>query len=444
MDTWVLPDELVELITSLAALLHARLRHRLLPLFRGLFFAQGRRTVASWLRAAQVGADFRLYYYAVAAIGHKVELLAFLLLRFLLRRLAPADHWLFALDDTPTKRYGPCVEGAGRHHNPTPGPTQQKFLYGHVWCTLAWVLHHPWWGPIGLPLLARLYVRQRDLTTIPAAYHWNFRTKLELAADLIVWLTQRLQADGKPLWLVADGFYAKRPVLKAARRQGVVLFSRLRKDAALRSLPVVVPASKRGPGQPRKYGTQALSLAKRAGQSRGWQTVEVEQYRQRVTKTYKTFLATWRPAGGVIRVVLVREDHGWLAFFCTDPNVSAATILEVMADRGTLEQDFHDLKEVEGLGQQQVRHLWASVGAYHLCLWAHTLVEWWAWDRPHEEICDRSASPWDDPARRPSHADRRKALQRWSLQQEYLQCGGDEVLPPRMRQLVQRLLRQAA
>jgi hypothetical protein len=27
---------------------------------------------------------------------------------------------LFALDDTPTPRYGPCVEGAGLHHNPTP------------------------------------------------------------------------------------------------------------------------------------------------------------------------------------------------------------------------------------------------------------------------------------------------------------------------------------
>jgi hypothetical protein len=27
-----------------------------------------------------------------------------------------------------------------------------------------------------------------------------------------------------------------------------------------------------------------------------------------VTKRYKTFLATWRPAGGVIRVVLLGEE----------------------------------------------------------------------------------------------------------------------------------------
>lgn len=54
-------------------------------------------------------------------------------------------------------------------------------------------------------------------------------------------------------------------------------------------------------------GKQRLDLAKRAGQPRGWEQVECVQYRQPVTKTYKTFLATWRPAGGLIRVVIVRE-----------------------------------------------------------------------------------------------------------------------------------------
>jgi len=28
-----------------------------------------------------------------------------------------------------------------------------------------------------------------------------------------------------------------------------------------------------------------------------------------------------KPAGGVIRVVLVREDGRWLAYFCTDPTI---------------------------------------------------------------------------------------------------------------------------
>ena len=61
---------------------------------------------------------------------------------------------VIAIDDTPTKRCGPRVEGAGIHHNPTPGPADQKFLYGHVWVTLSWVVRHTLWGTIGLPLLA--------------------------------------------------------------------------------------------------------------------------------------------------------------------------------------------------------------------------------------------------------------------------------------------------
>jgi len=37
-----------------------------------------------------------------------------------------------AIDDSPTKRYGPEVAGAGIHRNPTVGPDGAKFVYGHI------------------------------------------------------------------------------------------------------------------------------------------------------------------------------------------------------------------------------------------------------------------------------------------------------------------------
>ena len=79
-------------------------------------------------------------------------MIAALLLRLAVGVVVPGQRLLFGLDDTPTKRYGPHVEGAGVHHNPTPGPAGQKFLYGHVWVTLALLVRHPLWGAIGLPL----------------------------------------------------------------------------------------------------------------------------------------------------------------------------------------------------------------------------------------------------------------------------------------------------
>src|SRR5690606_5115747 len=131
---------------------------------------------------------------------------------------------------------------------------------------------------------------------------------------------------------------------KVALATGGTVVGRLRKDAALRSVPV--PERRRG--RPRTYGKETISLAKRAGQRRGWQQLECTLYGEKVTKTYKTFLATYAPAGGLIRVVLVKEDHGSYAFFCTDPQASAQEILEAFAARATIEQDFHDTKEVWG------------------------------------------------------------------------------------------------
>jgi hypothetical protein len=64
-----------------------------------------------------------------------------------------------------------------------------------------------------------------------------------------------LKVAGKRLGIVADGFYAKRPMLKKLQGWDVTLVSRLRKDAALRDLPPTPKKSlHRGPDWPRKYG----------------------------------------------------------------------------------------------------------------------------------------------------------------------------------------------
>jgi hypothetical protein len=252
-----------------------------------------------------------------------------------------------ALDDTPTARYGPCVEGAGKHHNPTPGPAGAKFLYGHVWVTLAALAQHPSRGTIALPLLGSLYVRAKDVPGIPPERHWQFRTKRELAGEQLRWLKHWGAGRFASRVAIVDGGYAKKPFLKRAQAEGFEVISRLRKDAALWS----VPSGVRRPGQRGPlptYGQERIDLAIRAGQKRGWQTVECVQYRQRVVKTYKTFLATWRPAGGLIRVVLVKEEDGWIPLFSTNPEATVEEILEGAADRGSEEATFKDEKEVGG------------------------------------------------------------------------------------------------
>lgn len=428
MATWRCPQQWSEWVEWLGAGLHGRCRWRLPILLSGILFATGRRTVASWLRAAGVSTGWSDYYYFIAAVGRKAKPIATQLLLLLLRRLPAGDRILLALDDTPTKRYGPKVQGAGIHHNPTPGPADAKFLYGHIWVTLAWVTRHPLWGTIGLPLRAMLYVRQKDIPKLPEKLGWKFSTKLQQGAALVIWAWWSVAEAGKRLWIVADGAYAKRPFLKPLRTLGIVVVSRLRKDAALYNLPRKRKRGERRPrGKPPTYGKHRLSLAKRAAAKRGWRLAACVQYGKTVTKRYKSFLATYHPACGMIRVVIVQEPDGCEFFFSTDPEASVEEVLEAFADRAAIEQVFHDIKEVWGTGKQQLRYLWANFGAYHLNLWMHTLVELWAWNKSHAQICDRRQSPWDDPQRRPSHADRRKALQRTILHHEYsslLPCRG--------------------
>jgi DDE superfamily endonuclease len=442
MAQWNLPVEVVSWISRMASLLHARLAWRLLPLLAGALFAQGRKTVASWLRGGELGDDYKNYYYFLGSLGRNVKSLATVLLRIAVQVIVPGERVLLALDDTATKRYGPLVEGAGIHHNPTPGPADQKFMYGHVWVTLSWVVRHTLWGTIGLPLLALLYVRQKDLKTIAPWYKIKFQTKLEQGAALVEWVANVLQGLGKTVWVVADGAYAKWPFLRRMLKAGVVVVSRLRKDAALWSVAEPVPPGQRQRGRPRKYGKDKISLAKRAGHRQGWQSGDFVLYGKRVRKKYKTFLATYKPAGGLIRVLLVKEPERWVAYFCTQADATVQDILEAVADRSAIEQNFHDLKEVHGTGQQQLRNYWANIAAYHVTLWWHTLIELWAWHKPHEVLTDRSASPWDDPSRRPSHADRRNALRRHCLEYRLRDLAG--AIPAKIRHLCHLLVKLVA
>ena len=423
METQWLPVSLVVWITALALTLDARQQARFVKLCTGLLFARGRRTVTSWLRGCAAGGDYKRYYYLLGSVGRKTPAIAAALLRILQKRLpgdGPGTPLVFAIDDSPTKRYGPHIEGAGKHHNPTPGPAGSKFLYGHVWVCLARLVRHPSWGTIALPILSHLYIRAKDVGWMAAYYGWQFQ--------------HQAGTGRRPGRVAGRAIGARSPADLGRDRRGLRQAAVLEagagrgrdgdQPAAVRRRLVVVaaggrPRPKRGRGRPPKYGKERIDLAKRAAQSRGWQTGLFSLYGRPVVKKYKTFLATYKPVGGVIRVVLVREPDRWVAYFSTDPDLSVASILETVADRSALEQVFHDVKEVHGAGQQQLRHVWANVGAWNLIGWWHTLVELWAWDRPTSRSCDRSDSPWDKAERRPSHANRCQELRREAMQEEY-------------------------
>jgi hypothetical protein len=411
---WILPNSWQVVATKLTNVLHRRSAWRLYLIMIGILFAKGRKTITSWFRAAGIVRQYKAFYYFIGTMGRKSETIATVLFEIIINSIyRRQNRVLMAIDDT-----APKVQGAGIHRNPIATPDGARFIYGHIWVVLSALVRHKHWGVIGLPLLAKMYIRAKDINRQKT----RFQTKLQQAAELVKWACNCCKRFRKSLWIVTDGGYTKAGFLKPAIKAGATIVTRLRRDAALHSL--VKPVKKRKRGRPRKYGKR-INLGHKAASNKGWFSVEVTLYGRKQTKLVKMFKATYRPAGGEVLILISREaDNSWRAFMCTDLTATAEEILEAVADRFAIEQNFHDLKEIEGAGQQQVRNLDTNTGAFHLNLWVHSMVELWAWQQRANVIRDRRDSPWDDATRRPSHADRCAALRRETLKQTFFETFG--------------------
>src|SRR5829696_881342 len=255
----------------LASALDRRSAPRLALLFLGAVLARGRRTVTTWIRAANLSGRYQSCYIAVAAAGKRADRIARRLLTEVAQPLLKgATRLTLALDDTPTKRYGPQVQGAGIHHNPTPGPAGSPDVYGHVFVVLGLLVTHQAWGTIALPLLSRLSVRKKDRPALDPKHRPELRTELGLAVELLRWAKPWLDLLKLPIWVVADGAYAKKEFLKPAASPGMTVVSRLRKDAALdRARPPAggaawsPPHLRRGRDRPGQAGRSASELVHR-------------------------------------------------------------------------------------------------------------------------------------------------------------------------------------
>lgn len=436
-----------EFAESMQNMLHARIAFRLPIILAGMLLAKGRRTASAWFRAAGVQDDWDRFYDALVSIGKDISSLKLSLLMAIVARFDPGPdgYWTMAVDDSPTKRYGRKVEGANIHHNPTPGPADGEWLYGHNWVCLAMLMTHPLWGVIALPLLSKLYVRKCDVAALKAKYGWEFLTKHQLALELVTRVVRTLRAVGSQakILIVFDGAYAASPLLVPLLKIGVSVVSRLRSDAKLFDIPE--PRKPHARGRTRKYGKNRISLTKRAGHRLGWEYVNYVRRGVEVTGRYKTFVATSALVGGPIRVVILDHGNGnWAAYFSTDIDMEVRRILETVAGRWAIEEYFHDTKEIYGAGKQQVRNIWSNIACWNLNGWLYTMVELESWESKTEDLVDRSARPWDNPDRRPSHSDRRRTIVKKMLEKRFYRVLENVPSSEKIRALMDDLLSLAA
>ena len=345
--------------------------------------------------------------------------------------LAPAGPLVVVVDDTLARKTGKNIWGANLHHDPL-GWLPNAVAFGHNWVVLAIVIHVPLVKrPVAVPVLWRLYrskkartgktlrgKRERKTTGTTTAK--DHRTRPELAVEVLHALRKAL-GDGRILHLVGDSAYGGKSITRHLPKRTVCI-SRLPMNAALYDM---APAPRRGQnGRPRKKGARMPSPERMAARANGWRKSSVRLYGKDVPVRYKTRVALWYNSAGTLplRILLVRDPKGRRkddAFFSTDPQMSVEAILEIYAQRWSLEVAFRDTKQQLGFERSQARTQKAVQRTGPFAFVAYTLTVAWFCRIGHRHYPTLPIMPWYRHKRGPSFADMHTLLRAHMLRRGF-------------------------
>ncbi len=259
------------------------------------------------------------------------------------------------VDDTFCRRGGPRIFGISMHRDgvaSTYGRQAQRALSflacGHSWVVLAIRVPVPWKGAgLAIPVLVRLYRSPKRCSK------HEYRKRTQLAREMAQVLAQWLPSDRK-LHLIGDREYACKTVLRDLD-SAIHFTGPMPMDARLFG-PVPLY---RGIGRPRCRGRRLANPAQRVRRrSQDWRKVRFHAYGRDIALRVQTWTCLWYTAAGqrLVRVIVTRDPKGNLedrAFFSTDHQRTAESILELFARRWLIEVSFRDTKQLFGLNDPQ-------------------------------------------------------------------------------------------
>lgn len=175
-----------------------------------------------------------------------------------------------------------------------------------------------------------------------------------------------------------DGAYAS---VAGHLPQNVELVSRIRRDAAVYTLP---PAKRKGKkGRPPKKGRRLKSPQEKAKVvGKGWQTHEVDMYGEIVERQIYTYNVLWYEVcpDRLVQIVIVRDPEGEVDdefFFSTDLEMSGVDIVHCYTGRWAIEVVFRETKQYLGMNHAQARKKEAVLRITPFCLWLNSLIKVW-------------------------------------------------------------------
>ncbi len=352
------PSSLQNLLESFSGCFSHATFENFAALVTGWILCQGRHCVS---RVIQVSGDvasrkhFSTLFRFFARAKWSTDEVGRVIFRLLLKWSPKQIEVL--VDDTLCRHSGPRMFGAAMHRDPlassygrgsSSGATT-FFSCGHSWVVLAMRIPLPWDAERGIavPFLFRLY---RSKKRCPEE---RYRKRTELARDLIEMLESWIPSEFQ-LLIAGDREYASKTVVKKLKVATTFVGS-----AAMNAMLHAEPGEYSGCGRPRVRGKRLQSPRDMASDdATPWTLVVPRIYGRKVKLLIKERVCLWPTVAGkrLVRVVVTRDPKGVLedlVFFSTNPELSAACLLEVFARRWLIEVCFRDAKQHLGLQDPQ-------------------------------------------------------------------------------------------
>ena len=350
-----LPEVILSLLSNFANVFTKPTWKYAQTLITGAMICTGKRTVSSALRAMGLAHEprFERYHRVLSKAQWSEFRLARILLGLLIALLPSDAPILIAMDETLERRSGKKITAKGCYRDACRSSHSLVIkCFGLKWLCAALIVKLPWsnryWA---LPFMTVLCTSKKH-DELKKLKH---KTSIDRAMQMVYIISRLLKRS----WVfLGDGSFACIKLGHACAKSGITLVSRLRLDAALFD-DVVISTDKRRGRKPVK-GTKIDTLKQQLKDGKvQWQECKVAWY-GRVLKTIKlsTGVNLWYKSGEKplkIRWVVVMDPdtNRTEAFFSTDINMTAVTIIENFVLRWNLEVTFEEVRANLGVETQR-------------------------------------------------------------------------------------------
>jgi hypothetical protein len=311
--------------------------------------------VSSWVRALDLHARaYPRLLHLCHSPALNVEGLSACWVRLVLTLFTPvsaAGMRVWVGDGLKTPKEGRKMPAVKKLHQQSANNSKPEYIFGHSFQAIGLLVTGALGAVFAVPISSRVHegvvFSNRDRRTLLDKFVQLF---LPLAAV----------AEGASL-MVADAYYASAKVIRPLLRQGHHLLTRVKSAAvAYQQPPPRTPGQR---GRPRRYGTK-VPLQSLWERTADFVAAPSPVYGERdVTIRYAVHDLLWRPAGVLVRFVLL--DHpvrGRLILLCTCLELQAFDIIRLYGLRFKIEVCFRQALHTLGT---YAYHFWMKLMTPH-------------------------------------------------------------------------------